>query len=46
MVYDGRNNCQQYENEINKSTAEQCEREMKEVAERKKKRVWKEENRS
>lgn len=26
MVYDGGNNCQQYENEINKSTAEQGER--------------------
>lgn len=26
MVYDGGNNCQQYENEINKSTVEQGER--------------------
>lgn len=39
MVYGGGNNCQQYENEINKSTVEQGEREMKEVVEKQKRRV-------
>lgn len=45
MVYGGGNNCQQYENEINKSTVEQGEREMKEVVEKQKRRVQKERKR-